>query len=50
MYFFCDKIENNLLHGTLNICTNRGDNKFDEIWDSVAAKGKLSNGKITLIY
>ena len=50
MYFFCDKIENNLLHGTLNICTYRGDNKYDEVWESVGAKGKLSNGKITIIY
>ena len=28
MYFFCDKIENNY-YMTLNICTYRGNNKYD---------------------
>ena len=49
MYFSCSRIEKNLLYGTLNICTYRGDNKYDEVWESVDAKGNLSNGKITII-
>ena len=49
MYFSCNKIENNLLYGSLNICTYDGGNKYDDVWESIGAKGKLINGKITII-
>ena len=49
MYFSCNKIENNLMYGSLNICTYDGGNKYDDVWESITAKGKLMNGKIMII-
>jgi hypothetical protein len=48
-YFDIEEIRDGFLYGTLNVCTKRGESKYDEIWENVKAKCKIVNNKLQLM-
>jgi hypothetical protein len=48
-YFDIEEIRDGFLYGTLNICTKRGESKYDDVWQDSKVKCKLDNNKLQLV-
>lgn len=48
-YFDIEEIRDGILYGTLNVCTKRGENKYDDVWKNVKAKCEIVNNKLQLV-
>lgn len=48
-YFTIEYIKGGFLYGTLNVCTKRGETRYDDVWQEIKTKCKVEKDKLRIV-